>query len=291
MRDATLYDGWELSRPEVNGRSYLVHLPPIGIGTAAVESLTGYIARLAAAHAVETGVLVNRELLPRIPCTKGARRGSFREDAGVLVLYERARAEWVGRPFATLGFSARTTDLHSPARSSDCSAMGEHDFLRASAAPTPGMVFFLLDGAFGNRIRTLALGISGRHCLPRTPTPARHGLSLLRPDAVCVFLKARPGHCSRCQSWLGREPKATLFGTDIGVRSGLPKWWASYWLRVRHSRQALRLMCSGRMSAGTHKKPAVLSVFTLRFTTLISVVGLAARTSRAWIPLLSCLAA
>jgi hypothetical protein len=28
MRNATLYDGWEPSRPEVNGRSYLVHLPP-----------------------------------------------------------------------------------------------------------------------------------------------------------------------------------------------------------------------------------------------------------------------
>ena len=51
MRNATLYDGWEPSRPEMNGRSYLVHLSPIGIGTAAVESLTGYIARLAAAHA------------------------------------------------------------------------------------------------------------------------------------------------------------------------------------------------------------------------------------------------
>src|SRR6266516_263356 len=30
---------------------------------------------LAAAHAVETGVLVNYELLPRIPCTKGVRAG------------------------------------------------------------------------------------------------------------------------------------------------------------------------------------------------------------------------
>jgi hypothetical protein len=77
MRNTTLYDGWEASRPEVNGRSYLVHLPPIGIGTPAVESLTGYIARLAAAHAVETGVLVHRELLPRIPRTRGVLAGQL----------------------------------------------------------------------------------------------------------------------------------------------------------------------------------------------------------------------
>ena len=56
-------------------RSYLYSLPPIGIGTAAVESLTGYITRLAAAHAIETGVLVNHELLPRVPCTKGSSAG------------------------------------------------------------------------------------------------------------------------------------------------------------------------------------------------------------------------
>ena len=46
-------------------------------------------------------------------------------------------------------------------------------------------------------------------------------------DTVCPFCgrtqyvfssKARPGHCSRCQSWLGREPKATPFGTDIGAQ-------------------------------------------------------------------------
>jgi hypothetical protein len=79
MHNATLYKGWEVQRTEVNGRSYLFHLPPIGIGTAEVESLTGYISRLAAAHAVETGVLVNRELPPRIPHTKGARAGRVPE--------------------------------------------------------------------------------------------------------------------------------------------------------------------------------------------------------------------
>src|SRR5271170_5236897 len=78
MRNATFYDGWESSRSEVNGRSYLVHLPPIGISTPAVESLTGYIARLAAAHAVETGVLVDRELLPRILRTRGVSAGQLR---------------------------------------------------------------------------------------------------------------------------------------------------------------------------------------------------------------------
>jgi len=71
MPDAKIYDAWESSRPAITHRSYFYPLSPIGVGTAAVESLTGYISRLAAAHAVDTGTLVNRELLPRVPYTKG----------------------------------------------------------------------------------------------------------------------------------------------------------------------------------------------------------------------------
>ncbi len=47
-------------------RSYLYHLPPLGVGTNSVESLTGYISRLAEAHSVPASVLVRRELIPRI---------------------------------------------------------------------------------------------------------------------------------------------------------------------------------------------------------------------------------
>src|SRR5215510_9561974 len=75
MHEDVLYVGWEPSPPDIIRRSCLYALAPIGVGTAAVESLTGYISRLAAAHAVETGVLVNHELLPRIAYTKGVRAG------------------------------------------------------------------------------------------------------------------------------------------------------------------------------------------------------------------------
>ena len=75
MHSAAIYGALEMVTPVRVPCSYLYSLPPIGIGTAAVESFTGYITRLAAAHAVETGALVNTELLPRVPCTKGASIG------------------------------------------------------------------------------------------------------------------------------------------------------------------------------------------------------------------------
>ena len=43
-------------------RSRLYQLRPAGIGTGLVEGLTGYVSRLAAAHAISVGDLVGREL-------------------------------------------------------------------------------------------------------------------------------------------------------------------------------------------------------------------------------------
>ena len=47
----------------VTPRSRLYGLDPVGIGTPFVESLSGYVARLADAHAVSVGDLVGRELV------------------------------------------------------------------------------------------------------------------------------------------------------------------------------------------------------------------------------------
>ena len=59
------------------GASRLYSLKPQGIETPLVESLTGYIARLAEAHCVTTGNLVVRELLPKVRRTRGVFAGQL----------------------------------------------------------------------------------------------------------------------------------------------------------------------------------------------------------------------
>jgi transcriptional regulator with XRE-family HTH domain len=69
INELTVYDLWDgrdLMRPAIPPRSRLFHMDPIGIGTAGVESLTGYIARLAEAHGVEVNKLITWEILPRL---------------------------------------------------------------------------------------------------------------------------------------------------------------------------------------------------------------------------------
>ena len=57
-----LFDSWSLSSPPIPPRSRLYALEPIGVGTALVESLSGYVARLAEAHSVSVGDFVGRVL-------------------------------------------------------------------------------------------------------------------------------------------------------------------------------------------------------------------------------------
>jgi hypothetical protein len=59
--DGSTYGGLDLSVPEFTARTRLYHQRPIGIGTPMVESLTGYIVRLAEAHAVTPGALIFKE--------------------------------------------------------------------------------------------------------------------------------------------------------------------------------------------------------------------------------------
>lgn len=60
--ELTIYESWELKKQTIPHRSRLFQLEPIGLNTPLVESLTGYIARLAEAHCVLPGVLMEREL-------------------------------------------------------------------------------------------------------------------------------------------------------------------------------------------------------------------------------------
>jgi transcriptional regulator with XRE-family HTH domain len=59
-------DLWDLQKPPIPSRSRLYHLEPIGIGTPYVESLTGYVARLAEAHCLTTSVLIRDQVAPLI---------------------------------------------------------------------------------------------------------------------------------------------------------------------------------------------------------------------------------
>ncbi len=62
---------WHLKTTTIPERSRLHPLEPIDVGTPTVESLTSYVARLAAAHRVPTGILLAQEVAPQVSRYQG----------------------------------------------------------------------------------------------------------------------------------------------------------------------------------------------------------------------------
>lgn len=58
-----LYEAWDLQASRLPRRSHLYSLQPIGLGTGAIESLSSYVARLAALHQVSVRTLLDQKLL------------------------------------------------------------------------------------------------------------------------------------------------------------------------------------------------------------------------------------
>ena len=57
---------WDLQKPNLPPRSRLFHLPPVGIGSLFVESLMGYIVRLADYHCITPHRLILQEIVPHM---------------------------------------------------------------------------------------------------------------------------------------------------------------------------------------------------------------------------------
>lgn len=78
----TAYRKIELCRPELLPHTRLYHLEPVGIGTMKVESLSGYIARLAATHCVSPSALCVGEVMPVINQIKLSQKGEVGSSYG-----------------------------------------------------------------------------------------------------------------------------------------------------------------------------------------------------------------
>ena len=222
MHSAAIYGALEMVTPVRVPCSYLYSLPPIGIGTAAVESFTGYITRLAAAHAVETGALVNTELLPRVPCTKGSSIGDVPSKMPTSFFISAFPINGIGeRPRAWVSVLERLTGIRGLdlltllpwAKAISCVHL-----LRTQRAWCPycyGKPPGLVDQQIYDRLlwNFQVVTACQVHCCPL--------------ESVCqscakkqyVFApRMRAGYCSRCQAWLGRTPQSVASDRSESVR-------------------------------------------------------------------------
>jgi AcrR family transcriptional regulator len=226
MRDPSIYPSWEqASGNSIPPRSYLYHLPPVGLGSAVVESLTSYVARLAEAHDISPGTLVTREILPKVreefrrhdykvPATKS----TFMYEAHTLNSVGQGAQDWVnvleqltgvrGLQYLTMGTWRQI--------------ISGVDLLRRRRAWCP----LCLEEWRGSNQQVYEpllwalkeVAVCPTHaCLLADRCPNCGG------DQHLISAKVKPGHCCRCRCWLGMNTAAADVPPDIGGRVALAK--------------------------------------------------------------------
>jgi hypothetical protein len=197
-------ESWDLRLRELPERTYFYHLQPLGVGSACVESLTGYIARLADAHNVSTGVLLSRELLPRIraasPTPIATTSSTFVYDAQVLNGTGETSRNWVQllQRMTGIGSLDRLTLL--PWRQ----VISHQSLFRRTRAWCPSCYSDWTRSSLPIYEPLLWTIGTVSHC-PVHRRALKEQCPYCQRTLHPLSARFRPGYCCLCQGWLGDE--------------------------------------------------------------------------------------
>ena len=187
------FDFWDLTPVALPIRSRLHSIEPIGVGTPFVESLTGYMIRLAAAHAVRVSDLIEYELRTSIPYFHSAAK----IPNAINGVNENAR-NWVS---ALERFTLRD-NLQLLTLLPFASLLKTPFLIRRERAWCPRC--YESRRAQGQDVyEQLLWSLQPVEVCPLHNTPlGRHAPHVIE-DCDRLRAVSRPGLCSRCHQWLG----------------------------------------------------------------------------------------
>lgn len=209
------YEPWNFSRPSISKRSVLYNLKPMKIGTGSVECLTSYVKRLAKAHSLSPGILLQRFLASHMNkpyWSHGGARSGTNGSALAASCSEHAKAingvgiiarDWV----VALQSLTLRTDLESLSMLRWSAVFTQRNLLRQSLAWCPSCyasrrlnnepVYDPLLWAF--RCVTMCVKHNRR---------LRSRCRCCGTQLQWLGRRSRPGYCSKCGEWLGAEETA-----------------------------------------------------------------------------------
>lgn len=209
MRPVEPSECWEAMAPPIPKRRRLYSLEPMNVGTAEVESLTGYVARTAEAHCVTVSDLAGAELSSsECPTPLFARSRKKRSNFFYTQLYSLNGLTDVPRKWIsvleTVTLRQGLSDLTLLAFAD---LFSESHLSRNVSAWCPSC--FERRRRCGVRYESLlwAIGIVTVCPLHRKPLEeiCLHCHRRSRP----LTANTRPGYCSRCGGWLGSATGST----------------------------------------------------------------------------------
>jgi hypothetical protein len=222
------YDEWDLSPLRIPVRSALFSLEPIGVRTPWVESLTSYIARLANAHCVFPGVLMEKVVVPLVPgySPQEAQHYLFRNDGNKSNLLNATgpRALYAVGALEKL---TRRTDLHALTLLTWAEVLPLRGLIRLTKAWCPAC--YEEWRVAGKDIYDPLLWV-----FEEISACTRHQQSLTRncPYRDCarslpaLTWRSRPGYCTYCHRWLGKPLEASqLVGSTLNEAELVWQCW------------------------------------------------------------------
>lgn len=237
---------WELEPLKLPERSRLYHLAPIGLGTYEVESLTGYVSRLAQAHSVLPLTLVRQEIMPY--WSKISRPQSlaalWEKQALALNGTRKSAEEWV----RILEKLTLRQDLGFLTMLPWSSVLSNYGLLRHERAWCP--TCYQQWQAKGQVIYEPLLW-----ALEVVEVCPHHQQPLIKqcPNLTCqrqlplLASQIQPGYCSRCLSWLGTSSPIFLNGSESTAKS-TDRTWEEWSARVMGELLALAPTMSAPLS-------------------------------------------
>jgi hypothetical protein len=228
----TPYELWDLQKPAIPPRSRLYNLEPIGVGTPYVESLTGYVARLAEAHGLPPGILVLTEIAPLVK--EGYVFSGSRKDKALEKVYGPGNGMRI----------LNGMDLTAPALVQALEALTQRENLRFLTMLTWGDVLsskgLLRESRAWCPICYDCWDITGQTvyepliwALDVVTVCPLHHYPLKTKCPSCdknnwlLEWRSRPGYCTKCRKWLGAFFNAGLSDTQV-LRENVSEWdfWA-----------------------------------------------------------------
>ncbi len=226
----SLCELWDVERAAIPEHSRLYYEAPIGLGSPSVESLTSYVARLAAAHSVHPRTLVTEEILPLLSRSYLYQAGrpiynnltALWKDSAALNGNHASTSEWV----QVLERLTLRRDLRFLTMLSWVDVLSPRELLRRTRAWCPV--------CYEERRRTgqvvyepLLFALEVVSVCPSH----RLQLHLRCPYQDCgspqppLAPRFQPGYCVRCDRWLGCSSQSE--DSQVVLRDGewVQQWW------------------------------------------------------------------
>jgi hypothetical protein len=216
MAPEELYETWHLDDwPDIPERSRFYPLRPIGIGTSEVESLTGYVARLAEAHVLSVGDMVGRE-----PVNLPRREKRLRKSLPKAHLFH-AYSYAINGASGTAQSWARSFERITVVSGLELLTLlplrwmlSDMSLFRRHRAWCPRC--YEEDHRNGIAYERLLWSLRAVALCPRHSVPLEQQCPFCSCALPPLSVRSRPGHCSACGEWLRREEFAPPGQKDTG---------------------------------------------------------------------------